>query len=146
MIESGTPEQGTVARDVLVHRALLYGSWSEFLLTAVPFLRAGLQAGDAVVAIVAPPVAGALRERLDQGTATAVEFLDPAEWLGGPMHALASLHDRVPPWPRPSMTASLHDRARGDWWPRGRLRLPAEPVGTAARRWRRGSGSATTRC
>ncbi|TDC94316.1 sensor histidine kinase [Actinomadura sp. 7K507] len=115
MTEPSALRPGTAAqdrRDALVHRALLYGSRDEFLRTAVPFLRAGRQAGDAVVAVVAPPVAGALRERLDAETTEAVEFIDPAEWFAGPMHALAY----------------FHDRARGDWWPRGRLRLLAEPV------------------
>ena len=115
MIGSGAQEHGTVARDgqdVLVHRALLYGSRSEFLLIAVPFLSAARREGGAVVAVVAPAVAADLRGRLDPAAAAAVEFLDPAEWFSGPMHALAT----------------LHDRARGDWWPRGRLRLLAEPV------------------
>lgn len=115
----GAPRPGEAAgvfvqagQDVLVHRALLYGSRSEFLLTAVPFLLTGRSAGDAVVVIVAPPVSAVLRERLGPQTAADVEFIDAAEWFRGPMHALAS----------------YHDRARGDWWPRGRLRLLAEPV------------------
>lgn len=99
-------------QDVLVHRALPYRSRRELLLTAVPYLRAGRRAGDAVVAITAPPVAGALRERLGPETASKVEFIDAAGWFRAPMHALAG----------------YHDRARADWWPRGRLRVLAEPV------------------
>ncbi|WP_243712803.1 MEDS domain-containing protein [Actinomadura sp. 6K520] len=99
-------------QDVLVHQALMYGSRHEYLLTAVPYLRAGRRAGDAVVVLVEPPVAAALRGRLGRETAADIEFLDAAVWSHGPMHALAS----------------CHDRARADWWPRGRLRLLAEPV------------------
>jgi hypothetical protein len=98
---------------VFAHRALLYGSRQEFLLSAVPFLRDGRRADDAVVVIVAPPVAAELRERLGRRTVTEIEFIDAADWFhGGPVQALAS----------------CHDRARADWWPRGRLRLLAEPV------------------
>ncbi|MFG2090841.1 anti-sigma factor RsbA family regulatory protein [Spirillospora sp. NPDC048824] len=115
MTEPGALRPGALTQsggDVLVHRALLYGSRHEFLLTAVPFLRAGRRAGDAVVVAAAPPVAAALRGRLGPETAAKIEFIDAAEWFRGPMHALAS----------------CHDRARADWWPRGRLRLLAEPV------------------
>ncbi|TDC68323.1 hypothetical protein E1200_12140 [Actinomadura sp. GC306] len=90
----------------------MYGSRNEYLLTAVPYLRAGRRAGDAVVVVVEPPVAAALRGRLGRETTADIEFLDPAMWSRGPMHALAA----------------CHDRARADWWPRGRLRMLAEPV------------------
>ncbi|WP_021598949.1 sensor histidine kinase [Actinomadura welshii] len=104
------PEAG---RDLFAHRALLYGSRQDFLLSAVPFLRDGRRADDAVVAVVAPPVSAELRERLGPRTVAGIEFIDAAEWFGdGPVQALAS----------------CHDRARADWWPRGRLRLLAEPV------------------
>ncbi|XRQ05051.1 anti-sigma factor RsbA family regulatory protein [Actinomadura welshii] len=113
-------------QDVLVHRALMYGARHEFLLTAVPFLRAGRRADDAVVAVTAPPVAAELRGQLGPETAAKVDFIDAADWFRGPMDALAS----------------LHDRARDDWWPRGRLRLLAEPVWTGrtpleVREWKR---------
>ncbi|MEO3829295.1 sensor histidine kinase [Actinomadura sp. B10D3] len=103
------PEAG---RDLFAHRALLYGSRQDFLLSAVPFLRDGLRADEAVVAVVAPPVSGELRGQLGPKTVAGIEFIDAAEWFGGPVQALAA----------------CHDRARADWWPRGRLRLLAEPV------------------
>ncbi|MGP4022182.1 anti-sigma factor RsbA family regulatory protein [Actinomadura sp. 3N407] len=109
-LRPGVPARA--GRDVLVHRALLYGSRREFLLTAVPFLRAGRRSGDAVVVIAGPPAAAALREQLGPETAAGIEFIDAARWFRGPMLALAS----------------GHDRACADWWPRGRLRLLAEPV------------------
>ncbi|WP_165978386.1 sensor histidine kinase [Actinomadura darangshiensis] len=104
---TGGPETG---RDALVHRALLYGSRWELLLSAVAYLRAGRHAGETVVAIVRPPLSVELRERC--GPETAIEFIDAAKWFGGPARALAA----------------LHDRARDDWWPKGSLRLLAEPV------------------
>jgi hypothetical protein len=108
----GGPSAET-GRDEFVHRALLYGSRQDFLDSAVPFLRAGHRADDAVVAVVAPPVSAALRERLGDPAAARIEFIDAAEWFrGGPVQVLGS----------------CHDRARADWWPRGRLRLLAEPV------------------
>lgn len=112
--QEGAAQEGAAreGKDVLVHRALMYESRREYMLTSVPYLRAGRRAGDAVVVVSAPPVAAALREQLGPETAAAIEFIDAAEWFRGPMHALAS----------------CHDRARGDWWPRGRLRLLAEPV------------------
>ncbi|MFB4297257.1 anti-sigma factor RsbA family regulatory protein [Actinomadura sp. NTSP31] len=97
---------------VLVHRAVPYGWPRELALTAVPYLRAGRRAGDAVVVIASDPVRVTLREQLGVETCTGIEFIDSADWFRGPMRALAGYHDRM----------------RADWWPRGRLRLLAEPV------------------
>ncbi|MFD0688378.1 sensor histidine kinase [Actinomadura fibrosa] len=98
-------------RDVLVHQALVYRSRHEFALAAVPYLRAGRRAGDAVVVIAAPAVADGLREQLGAETAAAIEFIDAAGWFQGPMQTLAAYYDRMP-----------------EWWRHGRLRLLAEPV------------------
>ncbi|WP_131740301.1 sensor histidine kinase [Actinomadura roseirufa] len=105
------PAPGPDGRDVLVHRAVVYQSRHELALTAVPYLREGGRAGDPLVVIASPPVAGLVREQLGPATAAPVEFIDAADWFGGPMQALASYHDRM----------------RADWWPRGRVRLLAEP-------------------
>ncbi|MFC6886595.1 MULTISPECIES: sensor histidine kinase [Actinomadura] len=48
----------------LEHRAFLYGGPEEFLAAAVPFLRAGIEAGEAVVAVVREANRGALRDTL----------------------------------------------------------------------------------
>ncbi|QKG25450.1 sensor histidine kinase [Actinomadura verrucosospora] len=99
-------------RDALVHRAIPYGWPRELALTAVPFLRGGWRAGDAVVVIASEPVRVTLREELGVEVCAGIEFIDSGEWFGGPMRALAGYHDRM----------------RADWWPRGGLRLLAEPV------------------
>ncbi|MEU6748150.1 sensor histidine kinase [Spirillospora sp. NPDC046719] len=118
---AGAPRAGNAAadarrpsggRNVLVHRAVPYGWPLELALTAVPYLEAGWTAGDAVVVIASEPVRVSLRERLGPEAAAGIEFIDSADWFGGPMRALAGYHDRM----------------RADWWPRGRLRLLAEPV------------------
>jgi anti-sigma regulatory factor (Ser/Thr protein kinase) len=46
------------------HDAMLYDSTEELLATAVPFLRAGLESGEAAVVAVAPDRAPALRDAL----------------------------------------------------------------------------------
>jgi hypothetical protein len=97
---------------VLVHRAVPYGWPRELAQPAVPYLEAGCVAGDAVVVIASEPVRATLRERLGAQARAGIEFIDSADWFGGPMRALAGYHDRM----------------RADWWPRGRLRLLAEPV------------------
>lgn len=102
----------TRGRDVLIHRALVHGSEREFTETVVPYLREGRRVGDALVVIVTPERADRLRVELDAGTSQAIEFIDAAEWFTGPMATLAAYYDRT----------------REDWWPRGRLRLLAEPV------------------
>ncbi|SEF90281.1 Anti-sigma regulatory factor (Ser/Thr protein kinase) [Thermomonospora echinospora] len=98
-------------RDVLVHRALTYGSDAELADGAVPYLRDGLRRGDAVVVITGPGNAALLRERLG-AAAGPVEFVDSAAWFQAPVQTLAA----------------YHEHARRDWWPRGRLRLLTEPV------------------
>lgn len=96
-------------RDTLIHQALLYGSAEEYAELAARCLHDGLVAGDAVVVAAVPEHADLLRERLGE-EADRIEFVAARDWFRGPMHALGL----------------LHDRARDDWWPRGRLRLLAE--------------------
>ncbi|MDL4821869.1 sensor histidine kinase [Actinomadura opuntiae] len=110
VLPEAPPQTG--GRDALVHRAVPYGWPRELALTAVPYLRAGRRAGEAVVVIASEPVRVTLREQLGAETCTGIEFIDSGDWFGGPMRALAGYHDRM----------------RADWWPRGRLRLLAEPV------------------
>ncbi|MFI0351872.1 anti-sigma factor RsbA family regulatory protein [Actinomadura sp. 9N407] len=99
-------------RDETAHQALVYATHREFAAAAVPHLREGLLGGDAVVAIVGPGAERLLRQQLGADAARSVEFVEASAWFTGPMSTLAAYHDRT----------------RRDWWPRGRLRLLAEPV------------------
>ncbi|WP_344592963.1 sensor histidine kinase [Actinomadura vinacea] len=96
----------------LVHQAVVHGTGRELAAAAVPYLREGLLNGDAVVAIVSPASGRLLRRRLGADASGSVEFIEAARWFGAPMPTLAA----------------CDDRAGRDWWPRGRLRLLAEPV------------------
>ncbi|MFC6886581.1 MULTISPECIES: sensor histidine kinase [Actinomadura] len=99
-------------RDALVHRALLHRTDREFATAAVPYLREGRRDGDALVVIASAAFGDLLREQLGERDAAPIEFPDRDAWFAGPMHAFAA----------------YHDRARADWWPRGRLRLLVQPV------------------
>jgi hypothetical protein len=99
-------------REEMTHQALMYGTPREFAAAAVPHLREGLMDGDAVVAVVGPEAERLLRRQLGAEAARSVEFVEAASWFTGPMGTLAA----------------YHERSRRDWWPRGRLRLLAEPV------------------
>ncbi|GAA2597527.1 sensor histidine kinase [Actinomadura fulvescens] len=113
-------------RGVLLHRALMYGSERDFTDVAVPYLRAGVKAGDAVVVITSAANTALLRGQLGTEAADRIEFIAQADWFRAPMQTLADYYDRT----------------RRDWWPRGRLRLLAEPVWTGftpleVREWKR---------
>ncbi|RFU42881.1 sensor histidine kinase [Actinomadura logoneensis] len=119
------------SRDRLRHRALFYATDAEFRDAATAYLAEGAAAGDVLVVILPEPrrrllVAALLASaaRSASGAAPApdpasgrpggvpdIEFLDAADWYGGPTKALAS----------------FHERGRTDWWRRGRLRVLAEP-------------------
>ncbi|WP_030169591.1 sensor histidine kinase [Spirillospora albida] len=71
----------------LDHAACLYGGTDDFLTVAVPFLRAGLEREEVVVAVAEEPNLGALRDVLgpDGGT---VAFIDSAGFYRHPIHTL----------------------------------------------------------
>jgi hypothetical protein len=98
--------------DLLQHRALRYRSVRDLVEAAVPYLREGLSAGDAVVVIAPQPRAALLTEQLGERDAARIEFIDAVGWFTSPMATLAAYYERT----------------QGDWWPRGRLRLLAEPL------------------
>jgi anti-sigma regulatory factor (Ser/Thr protein kinase) len=68
---------GTDARGGFVHEAALYGSDEEFLAVAVPFLEAGVAAGEPALVALAGSTAGLLRSEL--GDAEGVVFLDDTD-------------------------------------------------------------------
>jgi len=78
----------------LEHRAFLYGGTEGFLAVAVPFLRARLEAGQAVVAVVRPPHLDALRDVLAPH-AEEIDFYDSAEFYLHPVRTLKSYQEVV---------------------------------------------------
>ncbi|GAA4080773.1 sensor histidine kinase [Actinomadura miaoliensis] len=78
----------------LEHRALLYRGLEEFLRVAVPFLRDGVRAGDAVVAVVREPGLGALRDSLS-GFEGLVRFYDSEEFYRHPVRTLKQYQQLV---------------------------------------------------
>ncbi|MBW8483841.1 sensor histidine kinase [Actinomadura parmotrematis] len=102
---------GTRAALALPHRALLHSTPAEFARAAVPYLAEGVGAGEVAVVIAGPDATELIHEGLG-AAAHGVEFIAAAGWFTTPVAALAS----------------YDERARQDWWPRGRLRLLAEPV------------------
>ncbi|GAA1531124.1 sensor histidine kinase [Actinomadura kijaniata] len=73
-------------RHGLEHRAFLYSGVENFLSTTVPFLVKGLEADDAVVAVVRRPNLDALRDVL--GPDGDVGFYDSAEFYDHPVRTL----------------------------------------------------------
>jgi len=71
----------------LIHRAMLYADDTMFGNAAVPFLRQGLEAGEAVLAVVPATTAAVLR-----GVAgfDAVAFRDSAQWYSQPTRTIAA--------------------------------------------------------
>ncbi|QXJ21713.1 sensor histidine kinase [Actinomadura graeca] len=71
----------------LEHRALLYKGTDEFLSFTVPYLEAGLEEDQAVVAVVREPHLSALRDIL-AGHGAAIRYFDSAEFYRHPVHTL----------------------------------------------------------
>ncbi|MGI8329027.1 anti-sigma factor RsbA family regulatory protein [Actinomadura scrupuli] len=78
----------------LVHQALLYGGEAEFLTATVPFLKAGLEADDEVLAVVPGPSSAALHDMLGSD-AGPVRFIDAATFYQHPVRTIASYNDIV---------------------------------------------------
>jgi anti-sigma regulatory factor (Ser/Thr protein kinase) len=74
--------------DDFTHRLLPYSGAEDYLGGAVPFLRAGVDAGDRVVAVCASAREALLRDALGR-TAADVEFADAGAWYEHPARTLA---------------------------------------------------------
>jgi len=75
------------------HRLLLHGSDQELLRTVVPFLQAGIRAGEGVVVCCRPPTTGLVRRTL--GPAHPVVYLDYGETYTTPIGAIAAFQGLV---------------------------------------------------
>jgi transcriptional regulator with XRE-family HTH domain len=78
----------------LTHRALLYDDMDEFLSFAVPYLREGVDADHAPIAVTTPPKLRALKQRLGSHS-PGVLFADSQHWYSSPISALNSYRDYV---------------------------------------------------
>jgi anti-sigma regulatory factor (Ser/Thr protein kinase) len=75
--------------DPLAHQAIIYRTVGELICAAGPVLRAGVRAGERVVAIVETSVADGLRDWLGPG-AGAVEFTSPDEAFSLPAQSMVA--------------------------------------------------------
>lgn len=78
---------GRAAPAMLSHQALLYGSDSEFLDTAAPFLAEGVDRAEPALAVTSEANIELLREQLGRG-ARRIEFAERAAWYRTPSTAL----------------------------------------------------------
>ena len=79
---------GGPAGPLLDHLALVYATDEEFVAAAGPYLRAGIERSEAVLAVTTPKNIRLLRRHLDAG-ADAVEFADFASRFETPPSAIA---------------------------------------------------------
>ncbi|QEU96383.1 sensor histidine kinase [Streptomyces kanamyceticus] len=75
-----------------VHQALCYDSDDAFLAGTVDFVREGLAADDAVLAVVDRHNVGLLRDALG-GAEKEVDYVDAVDWYGFPSRTLGRYHD-----------------------------------------------------
>ncbi|XVQ10170.1 anti-sigma factor RsbA family regulatory protein [Spirillospora sp. CA-255316] len=78
----------------LEHRAFLYGGVEEFVAVAAPYLHAGVEAGEAVVAVVREPGLSALRDMFAP-LAKEIDFYDSADFYLHPVRTLKSYQELV---------------------------------------------------
>lgn len=73
----------------LIHQVLMYDHEKGFLDTVVPFVREGLDAGEAVLAVSTAPNVTSLRQALGTDS-DAVAFVDSANWYVRPARTIAN--------------------------------------------------------
>jgi anti-sigma regulatory factor (Ser/Thr protein kinase) len=78
----------------LAHALLTYRTTAELVDAAAPFLAAGVEAGERVLAVLERPKARAVAEALD-GRAEGVGFVEPGDWYRSPGLAVDGLHRRL---------------------------------------------------
>ena len=77
-----------------MHEALVYSSDEEFLVRVVPFVRDGISAGQAVMAVLMPDNVALLREALGHD-AERISFVDARSHYRRPAHALAEYRQQL---------------------------------------------------
>ena len=78
----------------LAHALLTYRATHELVNAAAPFLAAGVERGERVLAVLDRPKARAVAEALDE-RAGAVGFLEPEAWYRSPGLAVDGLHRQL---------------------------------------------------
>jgi anti-sigma regulatory factor (Ser/Thr protein kinase) len=78
----------------LIHRAMLHADEQAFLDAAMPFLRQGLSAGEAVLAVTPAASIDLLRQALGSD-AGAVGFRDAAHWYSQPTRTIAAYNSYI---------------------------------------------------
>ncbi|MBO2456445.1 sensor histidine kinase [Actinomadura violacea] len=79
-------EDGAPKRRPLEHRAFVYGGMDHFLAVTEPFLRSGLEAGEAVVAVARRANLSALHDLFGDGAG--IEWVDAAGFYRHPVRTL----------------------------------------------------------
>ena len=111
----------------LAHALLTYRTTHELVDAAAPFLAAGVERGERVLAVLDRPKARAVAEALEE-RAAAVGFLEPEAWYRSPGLAVDGLHRQLGDLAGPPMRTIGELRWTGGAWPSG------------------ASGAATRRC
>jgi anti-sigma regulatory factor (Ser/Thr protein kinase) len=78
----------------LRHDAFLYDTDAEFAVRMVPFVEAGVEAGESVVAVTTRDNCSLLRDAIGSAFSEEVLFVDRDEWYVRPAHAIAG-YDRT---------------------------------------------------
>ena len=73
----------------LIHRAMLHTGEDTYLQATLPFLREGLDAGEAVLVVAPEPAAALLRRALGPAAET-VGFRDASHWYSQPTRTIAA--------------------------------------------------------
>lgn len=73
--------------DAIKHQALIFAGMAEFLGTAVPFLDAGREAGEVLIAVVPEPRLSALRDMLG-GAGEQIQYVNAAAFYRHPVRVI----------------------------------------------------------
>lgn len=74
----------------LIHQALLYDDAQQYVDAILPFIRAGVDKGEPVLAVATKTNLAALRDEL--GDEPDVKFIDPIRWYEAPGRTIAACH------------------------------------------------------